>query len=206
MSRLRADIVVNKNADGPFLAGQGINVESGQPILFNNSTAKIEEDSNNLKITGGIASTGGWKGTTSTAGVLGGVPIAFTGGRNDNAYSLSINDTLNFGGSDYYSSSNNSQGPLMPFSGKLLYATIVIYSWSYNGYNVTLDLIKNGSTLVSNAFNVTYAGSTTAYSTFDARSSPYTFNAYDRLNFRFTGSISSISMGQVICTFYVVFD
>lgn len=204
MSRLRADIVVNKNADGPFLAGEGINVESGQPILFNNSTAKIEEDSNNLKITGGVASTGGWKGTTSTAGVLGGVPIAFTGGRSDRVYGLSIGDTLNFGGSDYFN--DNSQGPLMPFSGKFLYATFVAYSWTYNGYNIQLDLIKNGSTLLSNAVNISYAGSQTAYAVVDRRNSPFVFSAYDRFNFRFAGSANQLSLGLVSATFYVVFD
>lgn len=204
MSRIRADIVVNKNADGPFLAGYGIDVEEGKQISFNNSTASIEEDTNNIKITGGVSSTGGWKGTTSSAGILGGVPIAYTGGKSDRVYGVNFQDTLNFGGSD--SNSDTSEGVLMPFNGKFLYATFCVWGWSYNGYNIQLDLVRNLNTEQSNVFNISYTGSNRATAVYDRRSNPITFSADDRINFRFGSNSSLLTFGNVSVTFYAMFD
>lgn len=48
MSRLRADIVVNKDANGPFEAGEGIDLASTKNIIFRSGCSLVDENLNDL--------------------------------------------------------------------------------------------------------------------------------------------------------------
>lgn len=295
MSRLRANIVVNKEANGPFLASEGINVSSNKKIvlqsgctisgatanthirmttadfdtlnvdnihlgdnnkvnlgvdndlqlyhdgsnsyivdsgtgnlyvradnvlalqkvdgenyvfcnadgaveLYHNNQKKFNTAASGVTISGGVTATSGWKGTTTSANVLGGISMPFVCGRNGRIALPIVNATMLFGGSEY--SDDNTQGVLMPHNGKLVAATL-------NAENVEgnseIQVLVNGTKNSSYKFNITSSvrGDFNQIQTW--YNSPLSFSAGDRINFAF--ATTTITYMEVLSiTFFVVFD
>ena len=297
MSRLRADEVLSKDALGPFLATEGMNVPAGKSITFNDASEptvltgttlttttvnadqinlddnqklrigqsqdleiyhdgfnsyiseqgdgflsvdatsiilrnatgtknlatfspsagslggvqlyfdankKFETNATGIAVTGTLTGTGGWAGTTSSAGVLGGLAMAFTCGINGRIGLPAVNSTMVFGGSEFQGGTDNTEGAVMPYAGKVYAATVhsenqiqsLRLALSINGdtTNTTNTLVMNGAAFAQN-FSVIE----------DWGASPITFAAGDRVNFRVMYT-NLTQLEVVTVTFFVKFD
>ena len=182
---------------------------------------------NNLVVGGTVNSANGWGGTTSLAGQLGGVPIAFTCESNGTGY---VGQIMSFG-----SSVLTGKGIRMPFAGKIICATL-----NANGLKGMLAVTPalNGTVLLAPGIDVqdpfipgvnvinlnnywyvtssnipssssaSLAGATQPIAgfnindvgaTFDIRNNPFTFNAGDQV------SIQQIFAPNACTAFYVTF-
>jgi len=295
MSRLRANIVVNKDATGPFLASEGIEISSNKKIALQSgctisgspvnthitmSTAKFDTlnvdniylgdsdkvqlgDDNDLQlyhdgsnsyivdsgtgnlyvkadnvlalqkvdgenyifcnsdgsvqvyydnqtkltttvsgvtISGSVIAISGWKGTSTSANVLGGIPMPFVCGRNGRIALPIVNATMLFGGSEY--SDDNTQGILMPHNGKLVAATLSVENVEGNS---EIQVLVNGTKNSSYKFNITSSVRSDFNQIQTWYSSPLSFSAGDRINFAFA-STTITYMEVLSITFFVVFD
>tara|TARA_A100001201_G_scaffold41038_1_gene42110 strand:+ start:7564 stop:8457 length:894 start_codon:yes stop_codon:yes gene_type:complete len=172
--------------------------------LFYDNSKKFETNATGAAVTGTLTGTGGWAGTTSSAGVLGGLAMAFTCGINGRIGLPAVNSTMVFGGSEFQGGTDNTQGAVMPYAGKLYAATVhsenqiqsLRLALSINGdtTNTTNTLEMNGNSTAQN-FSVIE----------DWGASPVTFAAGDRVNFRV--SYTTVTQLEVVTvTFFVKFD
>ena len=99
------------------------NAGSGQELYFNN-TKHFETNTTGAAVVGTLTGTGGWAGTLSSAGVLGGLAMAFTCGINGRIGLPAVNSTMVFGGSEFQGGTDNTQGAVMPYAGKVYAATV----------------------------------------------------------------------------------
>ena len=168
------------------------------------TSAYLNTTSIGAAVTGTTTSTNGWAGTTSSAGVLGGLAMAFTCGINGRIGLPAVNSTMVFGGSEFQGGTDNTEGAVMPYAGKVYAASVhsenQIQSFrlalSINGdtTNTTNTLVMNGSNSAQN-FSVIE----------DWSSSPIAFAAGDRVNFRV--SYANVTQLEVVTvTFFVKFD
>lgn len=140
-----------------------------------------------------VEATNGWGGTTSPSGVLGGIAQAFTCEKNGS--SMSQGDTMSFG-----NGVTNGKGIVMPFSGKLIAATM-------GGFNIdgtlTLDSYLNGVQNTSYRLTASASGNDVT-DIEDWSSDPLSFQAGDTLGW-FQQTIPATADGFNV-TFFVVFD
>ena len=178
--------------------------ENGSVELYYDNSKKLETMTTGVAVTGSTTSTDGWAGTTSSAGVLGGLAMAFTCGINGRIGLPAVNSTMVFGGSEFQGGTDNTQGAVMPYPGKVYAATVhsenqiqsLRLALSINGdtTNTTNTLVMNGSSSAQN------------YSVIqDWGSSPITFVEGDRVNFRVM--YTNVTQLEVVTvTFFVKFD
>lgn len=173
---------------------------SGSVELYYGNDKKVETTSTGAAITGGVTSTDGWKGTTSSANVLGGVAMSFVCGRNGRIALPAVNTTMLFGGSEY--SDDNTEGILMPHNGRLVSATL--HCENVEGSAVIQALVNNTRD-VNYEFTITkpIRGNFNQIKTW--YSTPLVFSSGDRINFSFE-STSIVYMEVLSITFFVVFD
>ena len=151
--RLRSGTLQVQNLAGSKTSAV-FNAGSGQELYFN-STKHFETNTTGAAVVGTLTGTGGWAGTTSSAGVLGGIAMAFTCGINGRIGLPAVNSTMVFGGSEFQGGTDNTQGAVMPYAGKLYAATVhsenqiqsLRLALSINGdtTNTTNTLEMNGS-------------------------------------------------------------
>lgn len=172
----------------------------GAVELYHNNLKKLSTTTSGVTISGSVIATTGWKGTTTSANVLGGIPMPFVCGRNGRIALPIVNATMLFGGSEY--GDDNTQGVLMPHNGKLVAATLNVENVEGNS---EIQVLINGTKNSSYKFNITspirgdYNQIQTWYN------SPLSFSAGDRINFAF--ATTSITYMEVLSiTFFVVFD
>lgn len=177
---------------------------SGIDVSGDIASTYLNTTSTGAAVTGTTTSTNGWAGTTSSAGVLGGLAMAFTCGINGRIGLPAVNSTMVFGGSEFQGGTDNTEGAVMPYAGKVYAASVhsenQIQSFrlalSINGdtTNTTNTLVMNGSNSAQN-FSVIE----------DWSSSPIAFTAGDRVNFRV--SYANVTQLEVVTvTFFVKFD
>ena len=179
------------------------NAGSGQELYFNN-TKHFETNTTGAAVVGTLTGTGGWAGTTSSAGVLGGLAMAFTCGINGRIGLPAVNSTMVFGGSEFQGGTDNTEGAVMPYAGKVYAATVhsenqiqsLRLALSINGdtTNTTNTLVMNGASFAQN-FSVIE----------DWGAAPITFAAGDRVNFRVMYT-NLTQLEVVTVTFFVKFD
>ena len=130
--------------------------------------------------------------------------MAFTCGINGRIGLPAVNSTMVFGGSEFQGGTDNTEGAVMPYAGKVYAATVhsenqiqsLRLALSINGdtTNTTNTLVMNGSSSAQN------------YSVIqDWGSSPVTFAAGDRVNFRVMYT-NLTQLEVVTVTFFVKFD
>ncbi len=177
---------------------------SGIDVSGDIASTYLNTNSTGAAVTGTTTSTNGWAGTTSSAGVLGGLAMAFTCGINGRIGLPAVNSTMVFGGSEFQGGTDNTEGAVMPYAGKVYAASVhsenQVQSFrlalSINGdtTNTTNTLVMNGSNSAQN-FSVIE----------DWGASPITFSAGDRVNFRV--SYANVTQLEVVTvTFFVKFD
>lgn len=175
----------------------------GVSISGNITSTYLNTTSTGAAVTGSTSSTDGWVGTTSSAGILGGLAMAFSCGINGRIGLPSVNSTMVFGGSEFQGQ-DDQEGVVMPYAGKVYAATVhtegqtnsLRLALSINGdiTNTTNTLIMNGTAAAQN-FSVIQ----------DWSSSPVTFSAGDRVNFR-VSYVNVTQLEVVTVTFFVKFD
>ena len=179
------------------------NAGSGQELYFNN-TKHFETNTTGAAVVGTLTGTGGWAGTTSSAGVLGGLAMAFTCGINGRIGLPAVNSTMVFGGSEFQGGTDNTQGAVMPYAGKVYAATV----HSENQIqSLRLALSINGDTTnTTNTLEMNGAAFAQDFSVIeDWGASPITFAAGDRVNFR-VSYVNVTQLEVVTVTFFVKFD
>ena len=187
-----------------YFSGSNSIIDASPIELHHSGSKKLETTTTGVAVTGSTTSTTGWAGTTSSAGVLGGLAMAFTCGINGRIGLPATNSTMVFGGSEFQGGTDNTQGAVMPYAGKVYAATVhsenqtqsLRLALSINGdlTNTTNTLVMNGSASAQN-FSVIQ----------DWGSSPVAFAAGDRVNFRV--SYSNVTQLEVVTvTFFVKFD
>jgi len=142
---------------------------------------------------GQIQATGGWAGTVSSAGKLGGIVQAFNCERTSTG---SIGGILSYGNGN-----TTGKGLRMPFAGKLLAATLA--GTAIVG-TVTLDAYLNESANSSYRLTQTNVSSAAVGVTQDFQSSPLSFAAGDFLGWYQT-AVPSSANGYAV-SYYVIFD
>ena len=197
-------------------ATTGIDISGNLSVSLDISTANLTSNSSGIitpyltsastgtAVTGTATSTDGWGGTTSSAGVLGGLAMAFTCGINGRIGLPAVNSTMVFGGSEFQGGTDNTEGAVMPYAGKVYAATVhsenqiqsLRLALSINGdtTNTTNTLVMNGASFAQN-FSVIE----------DWGASPVTFAAGDRVNFR-VSYVNVTQLEVVTVTFFVKFD
>ena len=179
------------------------NAGAGQELYFNN-TKHFETNTTGAAVVGTLTGTGGWAGTLSSAGVLGGVTMAFTCGINGRIGLPAVNSTMVFGGSEFQGGTDNTEGAVMPYAGKVYAATV----HSENQIqSLRLALSINGDTTnTTNTLEMNGASSAQNFSVIeDWGASPVTFAAGDRVNFR-VSYVNVTQLEVVTVTFFVKFD
>lgn len=146
-----------------------------------------------------ITATGGWSGTGSSAGVLGGVPMAYHQERTGVGANTAVVTT-------YYpmawgSGNGGNKGIYMPFSGKLVMATLV--GQGITG-TVTVQAGVNGVTNSSFQLTGTGASASSISAAGDYRNSPLSFSAGSTLGW-YQLTIPSAADGFQVA-FWVIFD
>jgi len=177
----------------------GVNVSGtlNAKTLITNTISS--EDSSAIQVNdavyvgGEIAATGGWAGTVSSAGKLGGIVQAFNCERSGAG---SIGGILSYG-----NGLATGKGLRMPFAGKLLAATVA--GTAIVG-TVTLDAYLNESANSSYRLTQTNVSSGGVGVTQDFQSSPLSFAAGDFLGWYQTAVPSSANGYSV--SYYVIFD
>jgi len=145
-----------------------------------------------LKADGTITANGGWAGTSSSAGKLGGIPMSFTAERNGVG---TAGQQMAFG-----NGAGTIKGPRMPFAGKLIAGTL--HGTNVSG-TITLDAYVNGSS--NSSYRLTGSGSASDVNiTQNWQSSPLSFAAGSTINFNQT--VVPSSANGYILTFFVVYD
>jgi hypothetical protein len=166
--------------------GSGSVVLSGSPTFSGSITAS------NANFTGSLTANSGWGGTNSSAGALGGIPMAFDIERNGTG---SANGLMSFG-----NGATTIKGARMPFSGKLITATL--HGTGVTG-TITVDAYINGS--ANTSYRLSGTGSASDVNvTQNWQLSPLSFSAGSTINFRQT-SVPTSANGYVV-TFFVVYD
>ena len=130
--------------------------------------------------------------------------MAFTCGINGRIGLPAVNSTMVFGGSEFQGGTDNTEGAVMPYAGKVYAATVhsenqiqsLRLALSINGdtTNTTNTLEMNGTAFAQN-FSVIE----------DWGASPVTFAAGDRVNFR-VSYVNVTQLEVVTVTFFVKFD
>ena len=192
--------IYHDGTDSRIIENSKLIIDANSLELHNNNSKKLETNSTGIAITGGVSSTDGWVGTTSVANVLGGIAMPFVCGINGRISLPPVNATMIFGGSEY--SGDNTQGVVMPHSGKLVSATL--HAENAIG-NLALSASINGAqdTNYQLAFISPTQGNRTDIETwYDL---PLSFNAGDRINFAVT-TTTLIQMEVLSLTFFVKFD
>lgn len=159
---------------------------------INNPTFTGNMSANNANFTGSLTANSGWSGTNSSAGILGGIPIAFTVERNGVG---TANNQMSFG-----NGTTNVKGARMPFAGRLLAATL--HGTNITG-TITVDAFLNNS--ANSSYRLT--GTATAADiniTQNWQSSPLSFTAGSTLTWNQT-AVPTSANGYIV-TFFVEFD
>ena len=153
-----------------------------------------------LEVFGGITARQGWRGTSSTASLMGGVIQTMWCERNGLTF---LNDRLAWGNGSVL-----SMGMYMPFSGKIHYGALSSYQTAGTGA-VVFAITRTDSTNTSNVFN-NYAISNVDNSrgaVADWRANPFTFNAGDRICVQCTQVNTGTPAGSNYhCTMWYSFD
>jgi hypothetical protein len=146
-----------------------------------------------LSVAGSVIATGGWDGTNSSAGKLGGVVQSFACERSGTG---SATNVMSFG-----NGAALGKGLRMPFAGKLLVATL-----SGTGINgtVTVDAYLNGTANSSYRLTATNGSAADVAVTQNWSSSPLSFAAGDTLGWYQTVVPTAANVYNV--SFYVIFD
>jgi hypothetical protein len=177
----------------------GVNVSgtlTANTLVTNNissSESSAIQINDAVYVGGQIQATGGWAGTVSSAGKLGGIVQAFNCERSGTG---SIGGILSYG-----NGLATGKGLRMPFAGKLLAATVA--GTAIVG-TVTLDAYLNESANSSYRLTQTNASSGGVGVTQDFQSSPLSFAAGDFLGWYQTAVPSSANGYSV--SYYVIFD
>ena len=146
----------------------------------------------NATLNGSVAATGGWAGTTSSAGKLGGVVQSFVCERNGTGVATNV---MAFG-----NGSTLGKGVRMPFAGKLVLATLT--GTTVTG-TVTVDVYQNGTANSSYRLTATATAADIGV-TQNFSSSPLSFAAGDTIGWYQTVVPTTASVYNV--NFYVIFD
>ena len=196
--RLRSGTLQVQNLAGSKTSAV-FNAGGGQELYYNN-TKHFETDSTGARLVGSFASTEGWRGTESSANVLGGLAMPFSCGLNGRIALPPTNATMLFGGSEY--NGDNTEGAAMPHAGKLFAATL--HAENAVG-DLTLRATLNGTqdSSYQMLFTSPTVSSPTVVQTFYG--SPMTFAAGDRINFAV--NYTTLTQLEVLTvTFFVKFD
>lgn len=142
---------------------------------------------------GKISATGGWAGTTSSAGLLGGTALSFACERSGVG---TVGNIMSFG-----NGLATGKGIRMPFAGK-----IYAFTLSGTGINgtVTVQLAINGSGNASYQLTQTNGVAGDVGQTGSYLASPLSFSAGDTVGV-YQAAVPSAANGYT-CTFYVVFN
>jgi hypothetical protein len=152
----------------------------------------VLDGTGNTIVTGNVTATGGWGGTLSSAGVLGGIPIAFFAERTSNGTAGSVMSHGN--------GATTGKGLRMPYAGKLIAGTM--FGANVNG-TITIDAYLNGTANTSYRFSQTGA-LTDVGETKDFSSAPLTFAAGDTLGWYQTAVPTTANAYTV--TFFVTYN
>ncbi|MFC6488298.1 DUF2793 domain-containing protein [Nitratireductor sp. GCM10026969] len=151
-------------------------------------TALVVDRNNGL-----VKFPGGLWGTGSSAGTLGAQALAFTGGLDGSA----LGQRISFG-----SGQTIGDGPCMPFSGKVVAATMGQQSGTAGTY--TLEAVKSGGRQgASYRLSHSYGGSGGQHAIADFHSAMLAFAAGDRISFEV---VEQPGPAAFTVTFFVVFD
>jgi len=135
-----------------------------------------------------LTSSGGWAGTGSSAGSLGGVPVSFHYERNG------------VGIIDQYMAHGNGAGAIagirMPFAGKVIQGTL--YGDAFTG-TIAVDVAVNGTANASYRMSITGTSATTGVNG-DWQSSPLSFAAGDVIGVYQT-TVPSATDGYTVALF-----
>jgi hypothetical protein len=192
--------IYHDGTDSKIQESSKLVIDSFPVELHHSSSKKFNTTISGVAVTGGITSTTGWKGTTTSANVLGGIAMPFVCGRNGRIALPIVNTTMLFGGSEY--GDDNTQGVLMPHNGKLVAATLNAENIEGNS---EIEVLVNGTKNSSYKFNITSSirGDFNQIQTW--YNSPLSFSAGHRINFVF--ATTTITYMEVLSiTFFVVFD
>jgi hypothetical protein len=145
-----------------------------------------------INTSGNVTATGGWGGTLSSAGVLGGVPMAFFAERTSTGTAGGVMSHGN--------GSTTGKGLRMPYSGKLIAGTM--FGANVDG-TITIDAYLNGTANTSYRFSQTGA-LTDVGQTQNWSSAPLTFAAGDTLGWYQTAVPTTANAYNV--TFFVTYN
>jgi hypothetical protein len=140
-----------------------------------------------------VIATGGWDGTNSSAGKLGGIVQPFVCERSGTG---AAGQVMSFG-----NGSSTGKGLRMPFAGRLLVATLA--GTGIDG-TITIDVYKNGATNTSYRLTATNVGAADVGVTQNWSGSPLTFAAGDTIGWYITTAPTLSNAFNV--SFYVIFD
>jgi hypothetical protein len=152
----------------------------------------VLDGTGNTIVTGNVTATGGWGGTLSSAGVLGGVPMAFFAERTSTGTAGGVMAHGN--------GSTTGKGLRMPYAGKLIAGTM--FGANVNG-TITIDAYLNGTANTSYRFSQTGA-LTDVGETQNWSSAPLTFAAGDTLGWYQTAVPTTANAYTV--TFFVTYN
>jgi hypothetical protein len=152
----------------------------------------VLDGTGNTIVTGNVTATGGWGGTLSSAGVLGGVPMAFFAERTSTGTAGGVMSHGN--------GSTTGKGLRMPYAGKLIAGTM--FGANVNG-TITIDAYLNGTANTSYRFSQTGA-LTDVGETQNWSSAPLTFAAGDTLGWYQTAVPTTANAYTV--TFFVTYN
>lgn len=192
--------IYHDGTDSKIQESSKLVIDSFPVELHHSSSKKFNTTISGVAVTGGITSTTGWKGTTSSANVLGGIPMAFVCGRNGRIALPVVNATMLFGGSEY--SDDNTQGILMPHAGKLVASTINIENIEgFTEIHATINGVKNSNY----KFEISSPVRSEINEIKSWYNTPLSFSAGSRINFAY--HIAAVNYMEVLSiTFFVVFD
>lgn len=154
---------------------------------FNNAIVIDKDD-------GTVSFPSGTTGSGSAAGALGLQSMAFTGERNTG---FTVGNYLAYG-----SDAASSAGPVMPFAGRVVAASMSITAGTAGANGFDLALNHTAATSHSVSLTATGTGVETAHADFSA--SPLSFAAGDAITLQVNAS--SDSANTVVGTFFVIFD
>jgi hypothetical protein len=146
-----------------------------------------------LSVAGSVTATGGWTGTNSSAGRLGGVVQSFSCERSGVGTATNV---MAFG-----NGATLGKGLRMPFAGKLIAATL---SGTGIDGTVTVDVYLNGSANSSYRLTATNGAPADVGVTQDWGGSPLSFSAGDTIGWYQTTVPSAANVYTV--AFFVVYD
>ncbi len=172
----------------------------GSQELYYDNVKHFETDSSGSRTVGSFAATGGWRGTETSANVLGGLAMPFSCGLNGRIALPPTNATMLFGGSEY--NGDNTEGAAMPHAGKLVAATL--HAENAVGdliLRATLNGVQDSSYELS--FQSPTISSPTVIGTF--YDSSMVFSAGDRINFA-VNTTTLTQLEVLTVTFFVKFD